>query len=234
MKIEVKVRERKRLGGEGKKDKQGMKNTGQQYGEAFFYDGHWQQTSQMGMASLVQDERSGDYDVVTLNGTNEKGRFILQDLLLHTDMARESSNNNNDKNDNNNDNDGKQQQDTDNVLAADTVFRVPSWSALMDDVYPPVRAPDSSRFLPVQQKLSTQKPTQQSTQQVAPKDEGSQVFWVSTPGTATTTTSTPHHTVYTQLRGSRRFTMYSERHEMNLMVYPSIHPLAGHSRWHDR
>jgi hypothetical protein len=105
-------------------------------------------------------------------------------------------------------------------------------------VYPPVRAPDSSRFLPVQQKLSTQKstqkPTQKSTQQPAPKDEGSQVFWVSTPGTATTTTSTPHHTVYTQLRGSRRFTMYSERHEMNLMVYPSIHPLAGHSRWHDR
>ena len=205
------------------------------------------------MASLVQDERSGDYDVVTLNGTNEKGRFILQDLLLHTDMARESSNNgngkndnnddndnndnnndNNDNNDNNNDNDGKQQQDTDNVLAADTVFRVPSWSALMDDVYPPVRAPDSSRFLPVQQKLSTQKSTQKPTQHPALKDEGSQVFWVSTPGTATTTTSTPHHTVYTQLRGSRRFTMYSERHEMNLMVYPSIHPLAGHSRWHDR
>ena len=68
VKIEVKVRERKRLGGGRKKDKQGKKNSGQHYGEAFFYDGHWQQTSQMGMASLVQDDRSGDYDVVAFNG----------------------------------------------------------------------------------------------------------------------------------------------------------------------
>ena len=100
------------------------------------------------------------------------------------------------------------------LLAADTIFNVPLLSDLMDDVYPPTRPP-SPVFVNI-----NKKPTL--------------TLWMSTPGTLSATTSKSTHSVYVQLRGTRKFTVYSERHEMNMMVYPSIHPLAGHSRWNEK
>ena len=84
----------------------------------------------------------------------------------------------------------------------------------MDDVYPPTRPP-SPIFVDIHKKPTL-------------------TLWMSTPGTLSATTSKPTHSVYVQLRGTRKFTVYSERHEMNMMVYPSIHPLAGHSRWNEK
>jgi hypothetical protein len=195
-KIEVKVSDRVR-----KKKRDGSSH----YTSAFFYDGHWKQSSQMGMAGLLNDERSGDYDVLKLNGASEKGIYILTDLLMQT-IDKTS--------DTNKEEDNKNENVAESLLAADAVFRVPPKSILFEDMYPPVTAP-SKEFVPLH-------------------NDSSQVFWVSTPGTATVTTSSSYHAIYTQLRGCRRFTIYSERHEMNFMVYPSIHPLAGNSRWNNR
>ena len=192
-KVEVKVRERVSL---SNKD---------EYEEAMFYEGDWM-SSQMGMAGLVDDQRSGDYDILKLNGGDPEGIFILQDLFMHAGMNRDIKQKKKKKHSETIDIDKTQ------LLAVDTIFQVPKTSPILDDVYPPMRSPFPS-FTVVQEETT---------------------LWISTPGTSTATISSSYHTVHVQLRGKRRFTMYSERHSNNFMVYPSIHPLRSTSRWDRR
>ena len=209
-KIEVKVRERIL-----------HNNKEHGYQEAMFYNGNWK-SSQMGMANLVDDERSGDFDVLKLNGADPEGIFIFQDILMHAGNRKKNKNTNEKKNQNKNTTEETQEKEINKpnkfkeeqsqLLAADAVFQVPKSTPVLDDIYPPVRSPSSS-FVPIHEDTT---------------------LWVSTPGTATATRSSSFHTVHIQLRGKRRFTMYSERHETNLMVYPSIHPLHKTSRWNGR
>ena len=180
--------------------------------EVEFYFAEWDK-SQMGMAGMAQT-RSGDFETLRLNASSKDGVFILQDLFLHAAMPRPKTvhqDTGKKESTRSHTNSKKSQRDGGEtaVLAANFMVQLPKWSAIRDDLYP-----DASLFLSLKD-----------------KENNDQYVWLSTPGTAVHTKFDRDHLVFGQVRGRRRFTLWGSRAEMDLNLFPRIHPMKDHSRW---